>query len=221
MPIDILYYTLLYLRMVASYRVLSAVLRVPLVRLFRMVMFGCSRLATLGAIGPIDLSDHACLARAVSFSVSTRTRLRGIHGALDGCQHRVRHVANSGDVLRGRRKLPDLNVQLITDGCSRIIWASVGWTGATHDSAAFTTSALHGALNARDPFSMFYLVGDAAYALSPHLLTSYKTNSVTTATATQKDLFDLELRMARRHTPPPHFGLFVGAQAERACFCAH
>ena len=60
-----------------------------------------------------------------------------------------------------------MNVQAVSDAHSRFIFVSFDNPGATHDTKAFSFSALGGAILAGGLLQGFYLLGDAYLLASP------------------------------------------------------
>lgn len=104
-----------------------------------------------------------------------KTGFPGIVGCVDGSYIPLDYIPDVAYI--NRKNTPSMILQAVCD--HRMVFTSVfsGWPGRVHDSRVYKNSDLARTILPSLPEN-YHLVGDAAYPLSPYLLTPYKGKSL-------------------------------------------
>jgi hypothetical protein len=147
-------------------------------------IINCNALA-INIVGYLG-DDDRLRTTAQAFAEKSGGVLGGCIGALDGWLVKIKCPSLYFDGVRNpgsyycRKGYYALNCQAIVDKNKRIIWASIGNVGCTHDSACFKKTALYTMLTemAEELLNKgYYFIGDSAYALRSWLLVPFDSAS--------------------------------------------
>jgi hypothetical protein len=189
------------------------------------------------ALPGIPLSDETKLAEmARAFTQSRKSPLFGCIGALDGIlipiQKPPDHLSPRKYFCRkGYYALP---LQVVCDSSYRFLFMSGRTAGATHDSLAFSVSALWESLANSSLPDGYWIAGDEAYNCSDSLLTPWPSSVAKTDVA--KDAFNFYQSSLRIHIEqafgqlvrrfgilwkPIQFSIHSVLAIVHACMCIH
>ena len=135
------------------------------------------------------------------FAAASGDIFKGCFGALDGVAIKIRCPPLS-DVIPDpgnyfcRKGFYALNAQVICDKHKRVIWASTGHKGSSHDSTAFLGTELFKLLQKMAPKLLaraLFLVGDTAYPLLPFIMVPFPN----AAAGSEEDAFNFWLSNSR------------------------
>ncbi|XP_039277583.1 putative nuclease HARBI1 [Nilaparvata lugens] len=101
----------------------------------------------------------------------------GIIGAIDGCHIQIKKPAGNDHDYYNRKQVHSVILQGICNENCKFINISTGYPGRMHDARVFGLSPIGQELqdnNQRMIAPEHHLIGDAAYRLTPYLLTPYR-----------------------------------------------
>lgn len=96
----------------------------------------------------------------------------GLYGAMDGTHVPMRVYSFETDRYRNRKTFISTNVLLLCSMEMQILFCYAGYEGCGHDSAVFKCSALQQIFEQIS--GDYFVLGDAGYALSPSVLTPFR-----------------------------------------------
>lgn len=101
----------------------------------------------------------------------------GVIGAIDGCHIEIVAPKKDHASFINRKGFHSVCLQAICDHELRFLHCYVGEPGSMHDSRVLRRSEVHEMLEKPELFPHdSHLIGDAAYAIGPHLLTPFRDN---------------------------------------------
>lgn len=99
-------------------------------------------------------------------------------GAIDGTHIKIRAPPIDTASYINRKGFPSLNVQLVCDSRGLFTHCYAGEVGSIHDARVFRNSPVARFLEMSDVYfpNNSHIIGDAAYAIHPHLLVPFRDN---------------------------------------------
>ena len=156
------------------------------------------------------LNDESALRDISNGFIGSRMQgspLSGCVGALDGIGIKIRRPWRKEVVNRqgfwSRKGFYAINVQALCDSNYRFLYVSYRCAGSTHDSTAWSVTALHDAISNGHLAESFWIAADDAYACTEQTLTPWP-GEVTL----YKDSFNFHLSSLRIHIEQA-FGMLV------------
>lgn len=112
-----------------------------------------------------------------AFAKKTDGIMDGCIGAVDGLAIKIRRprvsAINNQASYFNRKGFYSINCQAICDHRCRFKWFSCKTSGRSHDSSAFASTRLADELGSSQLGEEYWIAGDDAYPIGPHLLTPY------------------------------------------------
>lgn len=153
------------------------------------VKFGVGRATAFRAVRRVTYALHCIAPRFIQWpkdAIATDIMehfkktcgFPNVIGAIDGTHIKIRSPPNDTVSYINRKGFPSLNVQLICDSRGLFTHCYAGEVGSLHDARVFRNSPVARFLEMPDVYfpNDSHIIGDAAYAIHPHLLVPFRDN---------------------------------------------
>lgn len=153
------------------------------------VKFGVGRATAFRAVRRVTYALHCIAPRFIKWPKDTvATNIMehfkktcgfpNVIGAIDGTHIKIRGPPNDTASYINRKGFPSLNVQLVCDSHGLFTHCYAGEVGSVHDARVFRNSPVVRFLEMPDIYfpNDSHIIGDAAYAIHPHLLVPFRDN---------------------------------------------
>ncbi|XP_029164256.1 putative nuclease HARBI1 isoform X1 [Nylanderia fulva] len=152
------------------------------------VKFGVGKATAFRAVRHVTYAVHCIAPRFIQWpkdvAIDTIEHFKktcgfpNVIGAIDGTHIKIRGPPNDTASYINRKGFPFLNVQLVCNSRGLFTHCYAGEVGSVHDARVFRNSPVARFLEMPDIYfpNNSHLIGDAAYAIHPHFLVSFRDN---------------------------------------------